>query len=291
LEIFKETGNRTYLGTTLSNIGGVYGSQKRYEEAINIYQQVLDVFKEMDNIPLVGAVQNNLGAMYNLQKKDSEALESYQQALATFREIGDRANEGAILNNIGRVYGRQMKYAEALDLYQQALVIRREVNDKAGEGVTLNNIGAVYYEEGRFTDALEYYEQAMTIIEKLRSVAGGDQDRANFIAQYAFLYDRAIELYIQQNQPEKAFLTTERGRARSFLDSMATGYVELNNNTASALYAQEQDAYTIRKTVQDALLKAKAQTSPDEQQIIDLETQLAQAEKEYQVTYLKPSPC
>ena len=65
--------------------------------------------------------------------------------------------------------------------------------------------------------------QAMDVFEVVRATAGNDQERASFIAQYAESYQRSVGLYHQQRQEEDAFYTSERGRARSFLDSLANG--------------------------------------------------------------------
>ena len=176
----------------------------------------------------------------------------------------------------------QGRYAEALETYEQALAIQREVGDRAGEGTTLNNIGFVYQHRGGYAEALETYEQAMAVFESLRSVAGSEAGRAGFIAQYANLYDRAVELYHRQGQDAEAFFTSERGRGRAFLDSLATGYVELPDDAAADLLAREQEAYAARQAAQDALAKARSLDPPDPALVADLEAQLAAAEQEHQ---------
>jgi CHAT domain-containing protein len=168
-----------------------------------------------------------------------------------------------------------------LDTYQQALTIRREVGNQPVEGVTLNNIGLVYQAQGRYTQALTSYQQAMDTFETVRAMAGSEQGRADFIAQYADLYTRAAGLFHQQGQDEAAFFTSERGRARAFLDSLATGHVELSDNEAAVLLAQEQEAYAGRQAAQDALAKARALDPPDPALVADLEAQMVQAEAAY----------
>jgi len=282
LAIAREVGDRRNEGITLSNIGTVFDDQGRYAEALESYQQALVIMREVSNRRGEGIVLSNIGMAYTGEGRYAEALESLQLALAINREIGDRRSEGLTLNNIGGVYTRQEQFIEALKSYQQALAIEEEIGDRRGEGTTLENIGKVYADQGRHLEALDYDEQAMAVYETLRAVAGGESARISFIAQYANLYDRTVELYYQQNRPDKAFFTTERGRARSFLDSIATGYVELSDNTAAALYTQEREAYAARQAAQDVLAKAKAQIPPDDQLINDLEVQLIQAETDYQ---------
>jgi Tfp pilus assembly protein PilF len=282
LAILREVGDRAGEGTTLNNIGAVYRNQGRYAEALEAYQRALAIAREVGDRTGEGRTLNNIGAVHDDQGRNAEALEAYQQALAIRREVDDRAGEGKTLNDIGGVYYAQGRYAEALEALQQALAIRREVGDRVGEGATLDNIGRVHQEQNEPDRAQAYYEQAMDVFESLRAVAGSEAGRTGFIAQYASLYDHAIALYHRQGQVEQAFYASERGRARAFLDSLATGHVELSDNAAADLLAQEQEAYSAREATQDALARARAQQPPDPALVADLEEQLAQAEEEHQ---------
>jgi CHAT domain-containing protein len=122
------------------------------------------------------------------------------------------------------------------------------------------------------------YEQAMDILDIVRAVAGSEQGRARFVAQYAELYARATDLFHQQDQDEAAFFTSERGRARAFLDSLATKHVELGDNEMATLLAKEQEAYSQRQTIHDALIRALALIPPDPDLVTELETRLAETE-------------
>jgi len=209
------------------------------------------------------------------------ALVYYEQALTIFREIEDREGEGGTLNNIGTTYADLGEYKAALGYHEQALAIRREIGDRVGEGISLNNIGGIYESLGEYEAALATYEQALTVLESVRTTAGSEGGRASFIAQYADLYDRVVALYYTQNWKAEAFFTTERGRARAFLDALATGYVQLSD-TAADLYAREVEAYAVRQTAQQALIQARAQWPDDTALLADLEAQLAQAEADYE---------
>src|SRR5262249_49555754 len=108
-----------------------------------------------------------------------------------------------------------------------------------------------------------------------------EQGRAGFIAQYASLYEQAALLAHQQHQDDLAFLVSERGRARVFLDSLATGSVQLSDQQSAALLAQEHETYTARQVAQDALAKARATESPDAALVTELEQQLKDATTQY----------
>jgi CHAT domain-containing protein len=246
-----------------------------YQQALTIRREIGDRAGEGNSLVSIGGIYESLG-------KYEEALDYTQQALTILREIGDRAGEGVSLNNIGMIYDHLGRYKDALDYTQQTLTICREIGDRTGEGTSLSNIGGIYDSLGEYEEALDYYEQAMAVLESVRATAGSEAGRASFIAQWSDLYNRVVNLYHAQGQDAAAFHTSERGRARAFLDAMATGHVQLSDNAAADLLAREQAAHAARRAAQEALAKARAQQPPDDDLIADLEAQRAEAEKEHE---------
>ncbi len=281
LTILLEVGDPVNMAQALSGVGAVYLLQGQHQAALDAFQQALAIEREVGDRAGEGATLNNIGAVLVAQKRYEAAAEASQQALAIAREVGDHSVEGTALNNLGEVYFNQGRFVEALGAVEQALTIHHELGDRVSEGITLHNIGYIYQRQGDVAQALAHYEQAMEILESVRALAGSEAGRAGFIAQYADLYASAVKLYHQQGRDVEAFLTSERGRARAFLDSLATGQVALTDDTAADLLAREQAAYAARQAAQDALAKARALNPPDPALVADLETQLAAAEQEH----------
>ncbi|MCL4298816.1 MAG: CHAT domain-containing protein [Anaerolineae bacterium] len=281
LAIHQEMGDRESEAVSLHNIGVIQYVQGQYIEALGKYQQALVIVEEMGNQAGKGTILSNMGQVYEAQGRYTEALDSYQQALVIRREIGHRTGEGITLNNIGTIYQDQGRYAEALDSYQQALAIAREVGNRTGEGDTLHNIGNLYHDQGRYVEALDSYQQAIAIFETIRANAGSEAGRAGFIAQRISTYQAVVNLFYQQGQDEAAFYATEQSRARAFLDSLATGYIQLSDNEAAGLLAQEQELYIRRQALQDSLAQAQAAQPPEPDWVAALEAQLAEAEAAY----------
>jgi len=155
---------------------------------------------------------------------------------------------------------------------------------RAEEGGTLGNIGNLYEAQGRYTQAVQAYQQAMDVLEDVRADAGSEQGRTRFIEDFATLYEHAVNLYHQQDQDDLAFVTSERNRARAFLDSLATGSLHLIDQDANDLLTREQTAYMARQSAQDALALARARIPPDSTLIANLEKQLTAAEEQYSKT-------
>jgi CHAT domain-containing protein/tetratricopeptide (TPR) repeat protein len=282
LDLKIDIGDRAGEANTLNNIGVVFVEQAQPSEAIDYYLQALPIRREVKDQTGEADTLTNLGSAYSDLGNYEEALKDLQQALIIRRDTGDLSGESVTLDNIGSVYSKQTNYAEAITYHRQSLTIERKLGDRLGEGETLLSIASNEAAQKQYAEAIDTYEQAAAILEELRRGSGNDTARSSFISQYSLLYDNLIDLYLRQDQIAKAFLVSERGRARAFLDGLATGYVELNDNAAESLYNQEQETYAIRQAAQDALIKAKTQNLPDQQLISDLEAQLVQAEKDHQ---------
>jgi CHAT domain-containing protein/Tfp pilus assembly protein PilF len=281
LEIVEKVGSLTEQATTLNNIGAIYRDQGDYIKALDYYQRALQIQRRTDDTLGLGNTLRNTGAVYDDLGKYAEAIKYYQEALRLFRGVGNQDSIAQVLNNIGLNYHQRGHYTEALDYYQQALILLWAVGNRVGEGKILNNIGAVYHDQGQYTEALDYYQQAMNILEEVRAIAGSELGRANFIAQYASLYDRAVLLYHQLGQDDLAFRTSEHGRARAFLDSLATGYIQLSDQDATTLLEHEQETYATYQAMLEALARVRAATPPDPTLVADLEKQLTTAEQQH----------
>jgi CHAT domain-containing protein/Tfp pilus assembly protein PilF len=278
LAIKRAVGDRAGEATTHNNIGINYSSFGSNSAALKTYEQALAIQRAIGDRAGQATTLNNIGAIHAEEHRYAKALVVLQQALEIRRAIGDPAGQAATLINIGWIYGNQQHTTEALDHYQQTLDLQQSVGDRAGQITTLTNIGWLYDNQQRITEALNYYQQAIDGLEGVRASAGTERVRAGFIARYANLYTRAVLLYYQQGQDELAFATSERGRARAFLDSLSTGYIQLSDQESQALFDRERETYVTRQKTQDALARARAAIPLDPQLITDLERQLNDAE-------------
>ncbi len=322
LAINREIGDREGEATNLTNIGKLYALLGNTEEALVYDEQALAIVRETGARGLEGIVLNNIGMHYHNLEDYAKAIAHFEQALVIHREIGVRVGESDSLMGIGATYLGMGDYVKALEYLEQALTIHRETTDQTAVADNLAAMGVVYYEledyvvamayyeealtisrelgaqsdEGKIlrgigntyrklgddATALAYYEEAMDVFEALRATVSSDAGRAGFIAQHASLYDNAVNLYHIQSQNDRAFLTTERGRARAFLDALALGHAQLSG-AADDLFSNEMRTYATRQAAQQALSQARVQWPDNATLLADLEAQLARAKADYEV--------
>jgi CHAT domain-containing protein/tetratricopeptide (TPR) repeat protein len=284
LAMARAVGDPIIEGTTLNNLGAVYEVQGRYGEALTHYQQALTIQRALGDAAGEGITLNNLGEVYRLQGRYGEVLTHNQQALTIRRALGDPAGEAGSLNNLGAVYQHQGQYGEALTHYQQALAIARAVGDRIGEGKTLHNMGEVYWAQKRYAEAQPHLEAAVAIMDSLRQRAGSSLARRGFLDQFAAMYRHLVLNTLRLGLSEKAFVLSERGRARTLLDELTSGSVTLSDTFAGQLLQQEQDLFTQRRAIDDELARRRAQPGVSRQDLADLEARRVQIEQDYGIT-------
>lgn len=284
LVIEQASNNRSGVAITLNNIGSLYHAQAQYKQAFDALEQALAIWRDVGFKVGLSATLGNIGHMYDHQKQYDQALETLQQALAMAQEIGDQDGESAVLHNIGLVYDHRGEAASALAALERALGIQQALGNHRRAAGTLEAMGMVYAAQGQPAQASASYQQALDMLEQVRATAGSEQARAGFIGQFADLYARAAALAHQQGQDDLAFQISERGRARAFLDSLATSKVQLSDQESQALLIREQESYAAHQAAQDALAKARAAKSPDAALIADLEYQSATTEQAHSDT-------
>ncbi|MEW5901273.1 MAG: tetratricopeptide repeat protein [Acidobacteriota bacterium] len=119
--------------------------EKKYEEAIAVYQDILAKF------PDAYIINRNIGNCYFQMEKYDEAETYYQKVLA-----GDPANGEALLM-IGNCYANRGQNDKALEWYG------RIEFEKIKDPVVLYNVGTTYYNSSRFEEALKYYKRAVEL--------------------------------------------------------------------------------------------------------------------------------
>ncbi len=89
-------------------------------------------------------ILHQLGFLYKSLGKQDEALDRYQQSLKLAKTLGNRAGEGVILNNLSQIYKARGDYATALRYLEESLAISRAIGDRAGDGKIITNLPQIY---------------------------------------------------------------------------------------------------------------------------------------------------
>jgi CHAT domain-containing protein len=210
-------------GKRLEIEGNFVKARKYYGKALTEYQEVLNFFEQEGNERQKGRILNLIGSVQNKLQQPQNALYSLHRALEIRRTIQDRPGELTTLNNFGTVYRGLAEYNIALDYYHQALEIARSqaAQTKPEEARILSNIGVTLLKMGRYSEAADALTEAVDIWESLRP-GMTDENKVSWQEQQAQTYAGLQQALVHQNQVEKALEFSERGRARAFVELIAS---------------------------------------------------------------------
>lgn len=274
----------------LNNLGETYRRQGEFEQAETFFEQGLE---------RIETLRAENGASTN-------ALRNTPQNQVAVSDMLDAA-EGILHNNMGLLHIDRADYAEAIDSFTRALNLLDARQQDLFTLSVYSNLGWIYHQQGHLAqtsgeaetaeahleNALTHYETALALLETER--AAMERMVTNFttagnvgtlevlntggvLNQHADLYAQLTSLYVQGGEPEKAFAAAERGRARLFLDMLATGQFVVPDE---ALLTAVQDADTRIRMFERALAQIQAGDRPRPLIQPVIEQQLDQAEENY----------
>lgn len=208
---------------TLGNMGIVYAAKGDLTNAESKYQQSLKIAKQIQNPIFEGRSLGNLGNIY-LQLGDyAQAIKYQEQHLALARKYKDRQGEGIALGGLGLTCYYQEKYTQALNYTLESLEIAREIQDLGAEGNRLNNLGGIYFKSGNVGEAEKVLYTAMEARESIRSRLGDNDDyKVSVFEEQARTYRLLQKVLIIQSKITEALEVAERGRARAFVELLAS---------------------------------------------------------------------
>ena len=284
LPLFKQAGNKGGEAVAISNIGAIYSRNGQPQKGLKFLQQAAPLFRQTGDKSLEADVFNDIGRAYSITGQPQKALKFFRQALLLFKQAGTRYGEALTLNNIGLFYTETGQPQKALKLLQQALPLFRQTGDKSGEAVALNTIASCEQNLSQPQQAMLHVQQAVNVLEELRANVGSQGDaRSTFLASKLYVYYHCLNLLRQNGKVEEAFALTQKTKARSLLDLLASSRVDL---TAALTPAEKQQFQTLQAQAQQLnqrLLKEGVENEVGaKKRFAALQAQLKQTESELQ---------
>jgi CHAT domain-containing protein/Flp pilus assembly protein TadD len=247
LPLFHANGDRGGEAMALGNIGAAYAALGEKQKALDYYTQALPLVCAVGDRSGEAAMLNNIGLAYNDLGEKQKALEYFGQSMPLYRANGFRKGEATALNNLGLVYNDLGEKQKALDYFGQALPLYRAVGERSGEALTLYNLSQLERARANLSVALTDIAAAIDIVESLRTKIGSQELRSSYFATVQNYYELYIELLMQLHKQKptegfegRALQVSERGRARSLLETLAEANADIRQGVDPQLLARER---------------------------------------------------
>ena len=126
-ELSEKAGDQTGMAHNLNEKAIIYTAKGQYDNARETLQEGIDIYKALGMNPEVSKALNNLALTYLREKRFQEAIQQYEVLLEWDRETGNRLGEAIVLNQMGWIYASFLKdpkkayalYADARDIFKE----------------------------------------------------------------------------------------------------------------------------------------------------------------------------
>lgn len=233
---------------TSNLIGDLCALLGKTKEAEEYYERGVALSRALSNRQQEAEMLNSIGSLRLSEGKAEEAYELFRKALSVYEEVKYMRGQAAVLNNIGWYFGGRGEWRTASGHFRRALEFCRAAGDRLSESLTLYNLARSELETGDAQGARLNVEEGLRITESLRAkIAGGDLRASYFAAahrQFELYVAVLMRLYARERDPAlvaAAFEASERGRARSLLETLAESRADIRRGVDPALLKRERE--------------------------------------------------
>ncbi len=244
------------LSLNAAELGDFPAAQNYQKRALAIQERLAP------NSPSYAATLNKLGRVA-CYRHDLASAEDYEnRALAIQQRLAPNSSDaGNSLNELGHIAFERGDLLAARQFYDRALqIFEQSAPDSVQLVGDVADLGILNLRERRFSEARSLFERAVHVLESQRGRIGSPEARAFLVAEFKAAYEGLIQSSVALNDWPSAFGASERARARSLLDLLTEGRVDLRQGVDPVLLARErqlQESLNAKAEAQSKLLIGK----------------------------------
>jgi CHAT domain-containing protein/uncharacterized protein HemY len=286
LAVYETLGSSDSVAETLMYIGDAYRLQNKYDLAIQSYQRAADLAGAIGSKKLAGDGLFRVGEAYLSRGDNSQASAYGEKCLAVAESIGDKRLIAHALYLLGIVRYFERQYAEALKFLERSGRVVTELGNLTESGDLITAFaralaGKAYGALQQFGPARRALDEAIAMLEADRvQVVGGEQDRERFLEDKVWPFHAAVDLFVTQNKPDEALAYAERAKARTLLDVLTGGRVNVNKAMTPDEQERERSINNRIISLNEQIIGASSGIRPDKAGLADLRVSLQKARRD-----------
>ncbi len=262
----------TEMGVCRLKLGDHEGARRRYEEALALYRTLENAIAEADTMIGLGDLERSQG---NLEA----ARTAFAAALAAYTARGYPLGIANAQCRLGEMQRRLGRTAEARSAF--TTVLEGSTSSGSSRVCAEQGLARLDAQAGALEAAQQHAETAMKLLETRRSLASPRAGVAG-VATRPFLFEmltvilmRAHDRSPASGRDAVAFDVSERARARSLLDLLGEGRVDVTQGIRPELLAEER---SLRQRLNAAARGARPAAGTANDELDRLSAQLAETQ-------------
>ena len=223
IEIFRDLRDTSNLIQASNILAGIYVSINKYEDASQIYQDMLgNAIKSNDSVNIAGNFEY-IGIVDFFQGDYENAIMNYERSLKINQKLNNSYRLAINISNIAEPYMEMGEYQKALELLHKAKHLQEKHEFKSVLIFSYFTLGKVHTHLQSFDSGLYYYEKSLQMMDET-SEKRDKQLVFRLIAEnYAIrgAFEKAYGYHKLHSEEKDSLITSERNRQ---LEEIKTRY-------------------------------------------------------------------
>ena len=252
LEIAYENHRAGDIESVLADMADLYLRIGKPHKALSCLTNSLQLSQRVKSQSIKASVLLGLGAVHQRLGQLSNALEDFGEALNIATTIGSTPLESQVLAKRGDCYLKSGNLDAAERDFKAGLEAAERMGFREVVIATHRGLADTRRKRGDYINCLAHLQTAVETIEQIRGRIPTPELRSGFLEQNSKVYEDVIDVLSVLNKRDRtrqydrlAFHYAEKGRARSFLDTLAeakahvtAGLTDEQVNQQSALLSE-----------------------------------------------------
>ncbi len=288
LQLFQEISSVDGASQTLCSIADIHSLSGDSDQALIYYERCLSLSRSAGKTRTEAFALTKIAALYALKGDNKRALNQHQKILNFYESIGDRRGLATALNVYAELLLKTEDKRRALDIYQRALSLSEQIGDQPALLSTLYNLAHVNLVLGSPDVALPFIQHSLEIIEDRRANVASPEFRTSYFSGVRNHYELCIEILMQLDRLHpgegfgaKAFLVSEKSRARLLVDLVSESRAGIREGAAKELLDRERKLRGLIRSQAEYQLDLSS-SGKDPAELAEVENQLVQLRTDYQ---------
>jgi CHAT domain-containing protein/tetratricopeptide (TPR) repeat protein len=287
LAIYRTADDQASAASALTSLGWLEHLGGDTAAALATFGRALEIARAVQSAAIEGLARHRAGIAELSRGETAAAIASLEEALRLRRAVGNRSEEASVLLDLGTAHAARGAREEAERHYAEVLERAQKIGTTALEAACLLRWARLDRDRDALAPARERIERAVGIVDSMRERAGGPDLRATFFAAQRSYYDLLVDVLmrLEEQRPGEgfavaAFEASERARARSLLELLTAGRIDVVRGIDPALKERKEDLLARAAGVQTRLRGELAKEPQDAARLALLRAELVSADAE-----------
>ncbi len=248
LQYFRKIARAPSEILMLGGLSRIFEDMGRMPQALESAQSAVHVSRreglqslEAYALQTLGSIQSHIGRM-------PEAIDTYQQSLLLWQKVGNRWQQVITRSKLASAYVANGEAARGQELLERALLEFRTAGDRGGQLQVLYELALAKRALGNVAEARKHVDAAIDLQEATRRELIREDWRSSFLATQRRSYELAVDMRMAEHRAaagkkldSEALSVSERGRARTLVELMDRGGVDLEQDADPELIKRRRE--------------------------------------------------